>query len=131
LDGIGPKVLPHLVEAPIWNQAIDNGTWEIRELSRSKHDLVISDRPLNIQGTLKGKFVIVLPLAPRRVFIVTDSSATQDMMQGIPESKFIVACNEYSIKQAAEYVFAAHDGHRRFVDKHLRSIDAAGMAMAG
>lgn len=71
-------------------------------------------------GINDEKRVSAVPLAPRFLFLATPDQATLELVAAQGQDALAKRLNKISIEQAARNVCAAHEGHLRFVEKHLR-----------
>lgn len=90
-------------------QDLINRPWHVFEFPYAKNSLLLSDHPCFIGSDPRS---IILPVGPRRVFILSLSQARVSVMK---ESTFIKSLNRISIESASKRVFALNDYPRQFV----------------
>jgi hypothetical protein len=95
--------------------------WSLVDTSQSSRDLVISDVPVYRSGVKDGDFLLALPLAPKRLFMIhPQGSRIGAGLRTIPVRDLVTAANRESAAQAMQYVFASSGEHETLARRMLR-----------
>ncbi|MDF3813881.1 MULTISPECIES: DUF4238 domain-containing protein [Rhodopseudomonas] len=103
------KVTVNLIMRAIENVQIGthvNGMkWRVIDLSKSKHDLITSDRPAHYAaiGELNG--FISLPIGPRKLFLAANSQNVFDCVTRADQSRVVSEVNKKVASQARRYIY--------------------------
>ena len=125
LENFGLTQLPDIIDHEKTHNAIIAMRWWLYDFKNAKHDLLTSDRPLIWHKDVSHpQFFLALPLTPRTGFFVTNNVDTEAKLKSVGATKLAQRCNESIIANAIEYVYAAHDGHRKFIEKRLLARNA-------
>ena len=96
-------------------ETLTNRPWRVFDFPYAKNSLLLSDHPCFICAEPRS---IILPIGPRRVFIL---SLSQKDLTITKKPGFIKRINQISIWSAAKRVFALDDSSLEFV-KRQRSV---------
>lgn len=122
LDNFGKQLLPGIITHAATGDALIKMRWWTVGIDDATPDLLTSDRPLYMShGVADPACFVALPIAPRFIFCATrDEAAFQRVMaRGIVP--VVKSLNELLVRQAEQYVYAAHRRHMRFVENRLRT----------
>ena len=119
LDDIGVRTLPQLVFSEKLNHAILNSTWATVSVTGARFDLLISDRPLIVSGTFATKFLVALPVSPKRLFLAFSSPETLDRLNSTDKDELVRESNLSSVDGAERYVYGSSARQEAFVRKFL------------
>lgn len=120
LENFGLTQLPNIIDHENTHNAIIAMRWWLYDFKNAKHDLLTSDRPLVWDKDVSHlQFFLALPLTPRIGFFVTKNADVEAKLKSVGATKLAQRCNESIAANAVEYVYAAHDGHRQFIEKRL------------
>lgn len=120
LDDLGVMTLPKLVQSNKLNLAILNVTWVTRALDRSKFDLLIGDHPLILSGSFETRFLLALPLSPRRMFLAFNDNRTFENIKSFDDTGFVRMANVSTVSSAERYVYAPNAIQEPLIKKLLR-----------
>ena len=99
----------------------DQRQWALHDLRQSKRDLVIGDRPLFVEGKLGGEHLLVMPIAPKCVWLAFDNPQTGANVQQQNDDHFARMINKAMVMQADRYVYSTGMQHESGVRKYLRN----------
>lgn len=120
LDDLGVMTLPRLAQSTKLNLAVLNVTWVIRAVGESRFDLLIGDRPLVLAGTFETRFLLALPLSPRRMFFAFNDNQIFESIKALDDTAFVRAANKSAVSLAERYVYAVNTVQEPLVKKLLR-----------
>ena len=121
LDDLGVMTLPELAFSERLNLALLNVAWGIRAVQATRFDLLISDTPFIVAGTLETRFLVALPISPTKVFFAFNNEATFDNLKKLDHDQFVRATNESTVRAAVQYVYGTDCRQESFVKKFLQS----------
>ena len=97
--------------------------WSRIDLSRSKHQLLTSDRPIDMPlGLADPKAYISLPVTPTILFVAEHSQDIADALRKANPTDLVKKNNERVIQQARKYVWGATDLQLTFVQKNFGKL---------
>jgi Protein of unknown function (DUF4238) len=95
-------------------------SWRIFDVKDARHPLLFSDRPiLTTNGIKYHNSQIVLPVAPRKIFIACNSTDEMSRIAKIAPDDLVAQANEFVCGQARQFVYADSEKPLRFVSKHM------------
>lgn len=119
-QNIAVDVLKYVIESDKLNNAILNcQSWFVRKLDNSNVDLLIGDNPLIIEGPLTGRFLMMLPLAPRLAFCAATHIDTEILMLASEDFEVVKSMNRHTVSVARTYVYAKDLSQTDFIDQYL------------
>jgi hypothetical protein len=80
---VGVRALPAILTSATLNQYILNGFWQTIPLVEGSLDALIADNPVVNIGEIKAGFSFMLPLSPRKLFVVTSHPSDAEMFLGL------------------------------------------------
>ena len=93
--------------------------WVVVDVSKSKHPLMTSDRPVVMPlGLGDPDCHIALPISPTKLFIAAHTDRFKQLKPG-QETTVVKAINKAVVAQAREFVWAVDDSQLTFVEKHM------------
>lgn len=119
LDDLGVMTLPELAFSERLNLTLLNVTWGIRAIGSARYNLLISDSPLIVAGTLESSFLVALPISPRHLFFAYNNERTFDKLRQLSHDLFVRETNLSTVAAAETYVYATDATQRSFVQKYL------------
>jgi len=119
LDDLGVMALPKLAFSQRLNLAFLNVKWAIRSVQAARFDLLSSDRPLILAGTLEGSFLLALPISPTKVFLAFNNDGTFDNIKKRSHDEFVRTTNFNTVTAAESYVYGTSTRQESFVEKFL------------
>jgi len=125
LDDIGVMTLPELTFSERLNLAVVNVTWAIRLVDKARFDLLMSDRPLILIGTLEANFLLVLPISPQKAFFAFNRDETFANIRSLSHDDFVMRTNRTMVAAAERYVYATNARQESIIKKHLRQAEVA------
>jgi Protein of unknown function (DUF4238) len=113
------RVLPSLLGSRRVVGTLASLNWHTTSFP-SRRTLLTSDRPIIMSNGLTHKEAhIVLPIAPRRLFIATNNAETFEAIKSQPPDTLVEAVNNQVAQQAYKFVYGADDKQLRFVANRL------------
>lgn len=108
--------LPRMIFHDEITAAFGELRWWIREFEADQPALLLSDLPLHWEGGFKqDKFMIQLPIGPRRVFFGARSKATEKVLDAIPPLELIRRVNRTTLASSSGRVWASDEAEGRAV----------------
>lgn len=123
LDDVGVMALPELAFSQRLNLALLNVTWGIRSVRAARFNLMFSDRPLIVAGTLESSFLVALPISPTKIFIALNNEMTYQNIVRWEHDDFVRSANFSSVSSAERYVYATSARQESFVAKFLAPVN--------
>lgn len=120
LDDVGVMTLPSLARSAKLNLAVLNVTWVVRVVGKSRFDLLIGDRPLFLAGSFEAKFVLAMPLSPKRMFFAFNDNQIFENIKNLDDTAFARAANWSAASSAERYVYAPNSVQEPLIKKVLR-----------
>lgn len=120
LDDEGLNILEMFIESKELNKVVLEAHWTVLAARNRRVDALLSDNPLaNVGGLDRDDFLLILPIAPYRLFVCTKQK--EDLARAVAKGRtsFYRATNKQLVKQASDYVFARDRFHEPLVRKHL------------
>jgi hypothetical protein len=97
--------------------------WSRIDLSKSKHQLLTSDRPIDMPlGLADAEAYISLPASPTILFVAAHSQDLADALRQAEATDVVKKNNKRIIQQARKYVWGATDSQLAFVQKHFGKL---------
>ncbi|MBY5520536.1 DUF4238 domain-containing protein [Rhizobium leguminosarum] len=95
-------------------------SWSVANLTKSKHLLLTSDRPVLISGGMADRNVsVIVPLSPNRLFIaVRDENVLAEIRSKSP-TQLAADINRWVVANARTFVFGSHARYGEFIQKHF------------
>jgi hypothetical protein len=118
---IGNLVLPSIIQSEQICRSILSMNWWVVHTPRDELDLLLGDEPIFFShGLADQRCAVVLPIAPRSVFLAAYDPLKRDALFGRTPNVVIRAFNETTVALARQDVFGASRHHLRFVERRLR-----------
>jgi hypothetical protein len=115
------RVLQQMMDLPDLGRYIINMRWAVFGLN-SHTRLMTSDRPVLItNGLNKPNSQIVLPLSPSHLFVAANSDQVIREIATIHARDLSAQMNDFIVRQAKRYVYAADESQASFVYSRLGS----------
>lgn len=127
LDDLGVMTLPELAFSERLNLSVLNVTWGTRSVRPARFDLLISDTPLIIAGTLESSFLLALPISPTKVFFAFNDERTFENLKKLDHNEFVRSTNLSTTVAAHKYVYSTNGRQELFIRKFLRVSPAKGL----
>ena len=119
-DDLGVASLPSLVESEQLNDALLRANWATRTFAPGCVSLLIGDKPLTYLGTMARSFLIVLPIAPDRVFTAFNHPQLWHALRGRSDAEVAKKVTRHAMDTAVQYVDGKDAGQARFIERYLR-----------
>jgi hypothetical protein len=114
------RVLPALLKSKRVMRVLASFTWRTATVNTAKYPLLTSDRPVIMSnGLSRPDAHIVLPIAPRRLFIATNDDETFRAISSTPADELAETVNNQVTQQAHKFVYGVDDSQLRFVANRL------------
>lgn len=126
LSDMGPWAIRKVIDRPTLNDPILCAHWLTVDTSDASTDLMIGDKPIIYTGNMEEKFIVALPLTPTMLFLASNGAGFSSTIAACSKSQLVKNLNRCTVEQAMHYVYAAHDGHAKFVKKYLRQDSGGG-----
>jgi hypothetical protein len=108
--------LPRMILHDDVTAAFGEMRWWIREFDADEPELLLSDLPIHWEGGFKqDRFMIQLPIGPRRVFFGARSKHTEDVLDAIPQGELIHRINRTTLASSVGRVWASDEVASRAV----------------
>lgn len=119
-DDLGISTLPQIINSKRLNGALLRATWATRCVRRARRDLLISDVPLVLDGSLEEDFLVGLPISPRKLFLAYSSDRVETRVRRLQDDGVVTLFNRTQVVQADRYVYATDTCQQQLVIRHLR-----------
>lgn len=120
VDKVAMVLLQKSIDHQNLGQRINNMKWTTLTLNSSPIDFLISDNPVISTNALGHKNAhIAMPISPRKMFIAFNDNSTFEKLSQGHELAIVKEINKFIVQRAREFVGAASDGQRGFVEKHF------------
>jgi len=97
--------------------------WSRIDLSKSTHQLLTSDRPINMPlGLADPGAYISLPVSPRILFVAAHKQEMADALREADPTDIVRKNNQCVIEQARRFVWGSTDSQLTFVQKHFGKL---------
>jgi hypothetical protein len=97
--------------------------WSRIDLSKSNHQLLMSDRPIDMPlGLADPKAYISLPVSPRILFLAAHNRDMADTLRRSNQTEIVRKNNQRIIEQARKFVWASTDTQLTFVQRHFGKL---------
>jgi hypothetical protein len=97
--------------------------WSRIDLSKSNHQLLSSDRPIDMPlGLADPKAYISLPVSPRILFVAAHNYDTARTLRASKPTEVVRKNNQRIIEQARKFVWGSTDTQLTFVQKHFGKL---------
>lgn len=118
-EDYGAYCLEDLVFSDRLNAILRSAWWVRRDVEQAKFDLIVSDRPLVVVGSLDGIFFASMPLSPKSALLVTNSAQAlvEAHKRGVDD--LVRTMNTASVLAAHTYVYATDRKQQSLVLKYL------------
>ena len=94
--------------------------WSRIDLSKAKHQLLTSDRPIDMPlGLVDPNAYISLPVSPAILFVAAHKQDMAAALRRAHPTDIVKKNNERIIQQARQYVWGTSDSQLTFVQKHF------------
>ena len=114
--------LPAFIQQDRLFDEMRQGYWDVRKIAANcPTTLLIGDHPLISRGSRQSGYEVMLPLAPRAVFIKSPTKARRRELLGGTDEGFVKRTNLETVTFASRYVMSDDESQFRFVDRHLRA----------
>jgi Protein of unknown function (DUF4238) len=122
MEDVGVRTLPAVLTSPQLNHRILEGTWSTMSLEDSNVDALISDNPVVYLGDIKEGFSFMLPISPKRAFVVCSSPSDTAKVVEMKRTGLTKSVNRRLVQRAKRYVYSTGLQHELLIRKHLRQI---------
>ncbi len=112
-----------LTDNQIVGPTLINSRWTVLRTDESdpSQSLVLSDRPLiRTGGYLDPRTIWILPLTPHALFLASSHAASIAPIIRLKPSRLAKECNRYSAAQVDRFLFSTFEGHRHWMEGHLK-----------
>ena len=123
-DDVAVRAFPLLVYSKKLLSAVLTGHWAVRVLTNSNRDLVIGDKPLSVAGKLGGEHLLIMPIAPNRVWLAFDNPQTGVNVEQRTDVDLVREINRAMVIQTDRYVYSSSMQHEALILKYLRKPQA-------
>lgn len=114
------KMLQAVMDLPNTGTHLVRMVWTIATFREERFELLTSDRPVIISdGLLKPDSHVVIPIAPDRLFIATNSKEVVPHLIGPNPKSLIQRCNDLVVRQAHTYAYGTDASQLRFIENRL------------
>lgn len=116
------NIMRQLTDHPVTGKQLINAAWKVFELGPSDSTLVLSDRPLlksNGFFAHGAGWFWALPLAPRNLFVATDSEQVMSKFLSLSKRRLGKLANTSSVALAERFVFVLDSSHAHWLGKYL------------
>ena len=97
--------------------------WSRIDLSKSNHQLLTSDRPIDMPlGLADPKAYISLPVSPRILFVAGHNHNMADALRRANPTEVVRKNNQRVIEQARKFVWGSTDSQLTFIRKHFGKL---------
>jgi hypothetical protein len=97
--------------------------WSCIDLSKSSHQLLTSDRPIDMPlGLADSNAYISLPVSPHVLFVAAHNHDTANALRGANQTEVAGKNNRRIIEQARKFVWGSTDSQLSFVQKHFGKL---------
>jgi len=97
--------------------------WSRIDLSKSSHQLLTSDRPIDMPlGLADPKAYISLPVSPHVLFVAAHNHDAADALRRAKPTEIVRKNNQRVIEQARKFVWGSTDSQLTFVQKHFGKL---------
>jgi Protein of unknown function (DUF4238) len=97
--------------------------WSRIDLSKSTHQLLTSDRPIDMPlGLADPKAYISLPVSPRILFVAAHSLDMANALRSAKPTDIVRKNNQRIIEQARKFVWGSNDSQLTFIRKHFGKL---------
>jgi len=127
--------LPRMILHDDVTAAFGEMRWWIREFDADEPALLLSDLPIHWEGGFETeRFMIQLPVGPRRVFFGARSKHTEEVLDAIPQHQLVQRINRTTLASSGGRVWACDDvGSRDIIAANLdifgvNAVDFASLA---
>lgn len=120
LKNVGKMFLPGLIDNENIGDHLINMKWMKLELANSSFTLLLGDGPfIRTHGLKDSRCIVAVPLAPRLLFVATNTKERQSELLGYDATKIAKATNINTVGQADHDVYGCDDSHLQFVENRL------------
>ncbi|WP_341914237.1 DUF4238 domain-containing protein [Ferrovibrio terrae] len=100
-------------------QRVNNMHWAVLDLSKAKHRLLTSDRPVQYWDLNKPTGVLSIPISPTKMFLaVNDRKILKQVLQR-PSNEFVVGSNKNVVTRARRYVWSHDMSQFSFIKRYI------------
>jgi hypothetical protein len=97
--------------------------WSRIDLSKSTHQLLTSDRPIDMPlGLADTRAYISLPVSPQILFVAAHTDDMADTLRKAKPTEIVRKNNKRLIEQARKFVWGSTDSQLSFVQKHFGKL---------
>lgn len=95
-------------------------SWKVVELSKSKHELLTSDRPLHFNVNNQTNLpIITLPVGPKTVFFASENTMHLQQIAEANQSQLVKKINGLTVGSATNSVFGRTESQKKYISKYL------------
>ncbi len=96
--------------------------WSV-DLSKSNHELLTSDRPIDMPlGLADPKAYISLPVSPRILFVAAHSHDLANTLRAASPIEVVRKNNQRLVEQARKFVWGSNGSQLAFIQKHFGKL---------
>jgi hypothetical protein len=120
MKNVGKLFLPGLIDNEDVGDYLINMKWMKLPLSSSQITLLVGDGPyIRTHGLKDPSCIVAVPLAPRLLFVATNTKQRQKELLSFDSTKVAKAVNINTVGLADRDVYGCDASHRRFVENRL------------
>jgi hypothetical protein len=97
--------------------------WSRVDLGKSNHELLTSDRPINMPlGLADPNAYISLPVSPRILFVAAHSHGLASMLRAASPTEVARKNNQHVVEQARKFAWGSDASQLTFIQKHFGKL---------
>jgi hypothetical protein len=97
--------------------------WSRVDLSKSNHELLTSDRPIDMPlGLADPKAYISLPVSPRILFVAAHNHDLANTVRAASPTEVVRKNNQRVVEQARKFVWGSSASQLSFIQKHFSKL---------
>lgn len=96
--------------------------WSRVDLSKSNHELLTSDRPIDMPLGLSDPKAISLPVSPRILFVAAHNHDLADKLRAANPTEVARKNNQRVVEQARKFVWGSNASQLTFIQKHFGKL---------
>ncbi|KPH09112.1 DUF4238 domain-containing protein [Rhizobium acidisoli] len=107
---------------------LNSMSWNVANVTDSKHILLTSDRPVIINGAISDRDVsIMVPLSPTKLFIAVRDEKTLAQITGESPTQLVARVNRQVVANARSFVFGSDARYGEFIKKHFATSNESSL----
>lgn len=121
-DDFGLDAIPHVIESKLLNSALLGSDWNVLDLSKSRMDLLIGDRPVIQIGGLAEDYLVGLPLSPSKLFLAIKHPNAFRKIKTTDKTLITKLVNKDTVRQAIYFVYSTSRIHEPLIKRVLQQF---------